>query len=84
MGQRRDETDQAAGFAHTHITRGSAGAMVCLIQGEMPSQVRTHFGQRQVLVEARRFDLAEPGQALSSCRNDLMSSRVTEGRPRSR
>ena len=62
-----------------HVPRGSAGAIVGLLQTEMPSELRAHFGQRQVLVDARCFDLAERHD-LDECNPHVTRVRPTDHR----
>src|SRR3984885_11949622 len=52
VSQRRDEANQAAGLPDSHVPRRSTGAIVGLLQTETPSELRAHFHQRQVLIDA--------------------------------
>src|SRR5438046_7738535 len=51
VGQRRDKAEPPAGFPHRHVARGTAGAVIALIEYPPPLQSGAHPGPRHVLVQ---------------------------------
>eukprot|EP01026_Neomeris_dumetosa_P082791 TRINITY_DN95204_c0_g1_i1.p2 TRINITY_DN95204_c0_g1~~TRINITY_DN95204_c0_g1_i1.p2 ORF type:complete len:229 (-),score=11.83 TRINITY_DN95204_c0_g1_i1:73-759(-) len=71
MGQRRDETDAAAGLLTTHVPGRTAGLIIDILQGPPLPQFTAHHGERPILVDpvlaadiAHRHNLDE-GQIIS-------------------